>query len=83
MTERNHGDRRGHKTLAKAVGGLPLPPKLGRPPMPRVNKPAPASPQRPAAAKPPAPKASKPVPSAAGRRSVAGRLGSFGSGKRR
>jgi len=66
-------------TLAKAVGGLPLPPRVAKPPAPRVSKPPGASPAKPTTAKPRPAQPSKPSSDNAGRGSVAGRLGAFGS----
>jgi hypothetical protein len=65
-------------TLARSVGGLPLPPKLPKPPVPRVMKPLLAAPPKATVSKPHPPTPNKPAPSAAtARASVAGKLGSF------
>src|SRR5512142_3277868 len=64
-------------TLAKRVGGLPIPPRLAKPPALRVTKPLGASPPRPALAKPRPDRPSKPNSDRAGRGTIAGQLGSF------
>lgn len=69
-------------TLAQAVGGLPLPPRVAKPPPPRFAKPLAASSAKPAMAKPstakPRPAQSgKPNTDGAGWGTVAGRLGGF------
>ncbi|HEV8495686.1 MAG TPA: hypothetical protein VGQ56_02425 [Gemmatimonadaceae bacterium] len=63
-------------TLAKAVGGLPLPPRIAKPPDPRVFKPLGPSPAKPSTARPRAAHPSKPSADHV-RGSVAGRLGTF------
>lgn len=64
-------------TLARSVGGLPLPPKPPKPPAPRVMKPLLAAPPKPSASKPRPPQPSKPASSVVARPSVAGKLGAF------
>ena len=64
-------------TLAKAVGGLPVPPRVAKPPAPRISKPLGASPAKPSTAKPRPPQSGKPNTDGAGRGTVAGRLGAF------
>jgi hypothetical protein len=64
-------------TLAKAVGGLPLPPRVAKPPAPRIFKPLSASPAKPSTAKPRPAQSGKPNTDGAGRGTVAGRLGAF------
>jgi len=65
------------QSLSRAMGPLPIPPRLGRPPALRVIKPAPPSHTRPSTATPRAPQVSKPVSAAAHGLGVAGRLGAF------
>jgi hypothetical protein len=65
-------------TLAAAVGGLPLPPKLAKPPSPTVHKPMLAVPLRATPSKPHPPKPARPIEPGVARVSVAGRLGAFG-----
>jgi hypothetical protein len=65
------------QSLARSVGGLPLPPRLAKPPVSRVMKPLLAAPPKPSTSKPHPPKTNKPAASADGRASVAGKLGSF------
>jgi hypothetical protein len=64
-------------SLSRMVGALPLPPKLGKPPIARVMKPLLAAPPKPSMSKPHPPKPNKPASGVAGMRSVAGNLGSF------
>ena len=64
-------------TLAQAVGGLPLPPRVGKPPASRVSKPLGASPAKPSAAKPRPANPAKPASDERHGASVAGRLGAF------
>jgi len=64
-------------TLAKAVGALPLPPRVAGPPAPRFSKPLAASPPKPSTAKPRPAQSGKPNTDGAGRGTVAGRLGTF------
>jgi hypothetical protein len=63
--------------LSKAVGGLPLPPKIARPPAPRFAKPLLAAPLRPSTSKPHPPQPNKPVSGTKGRAGMAARLGSI------
>jgi hypothetical protein len=70
------------RSLSRAVGGLPQPPTLGRPPAPRFAKPLTAAPLKPSGARPRSPNTAKPVTGVA-RGSVAGKLGSFGARKPR
>jgi hypothetical protein len=71
-------------TLAKSVGGLPLPPKLAKPPSPRVMKPLLAAPPKQSVSKPQPPRPNKPAQMRGGQSSVAGKLGSFNpNGKKR
>ena len=63
-------------TLSRMVGGLPLPPKLAKPPVARFAKPLLAAPLKPSVSKPRPPQPRKPA-SAVGRVSIAGRLGSI------
>lgn len=65
------------KSLSESMGGLPLPPKLGKPPAPRVLKPLLPSPPRPSTSKPHPPQPNMPIAGTKGRASVAGRLGSI------
>src|SRR5690349_17701667 len=68
-------------TLAAAVGGIPLPPKLAKPPSPAVHKPMLATPPKASPSRPHPPKPAKPVERTTARPSVAGRLGAFGGGR--
>jgi len=63
------------QSLSRAMGPLPTPPHIGRPPALRVAQQMPASRPRPSTAPPRSPQVSKPA--AARGSSVAGRLGAF------
>jgi hypothetical protein len=65
------------RSLAGSMGALPLPPKIAKPPAPRVAKPLLAAPPRPTASVPHPPQPNQPIGGTKGRASVAGRLGSI------
>jgi hypothetical protein len=66
-------------TLAAAVGGLPLPPRLAKPPAPAIHTPIVMAPPKASTSRPHPPKGAEHASSATVRPSVAGRLGAFGA----